>query len=480
MADARTKPSQFYSSRVDHWRFLLQSYESGQMYVDGGNLFSHRRESPLDFAERKKRATPPGFARSVINTYRSLLSRGDVDRQTGNAQFQEFMNDDCDRRGRGLGKFIFEAAFAPAQAVGWTWVQVDMPRFVVPSDAPLTLADKLENGIFPYCVHYDATQVINWAFDGFGNLEWLTLALPEAIDPATGQKQKARVRLYTTVDWTEYSESGRQVLATGYHGLGKVPFAILYNERSLLDQNLGLSAINNIAYLNRECYNLMSLLQEFLFKQCFNVLALDENSLSEEGKKTIGTSNAIPVPAGGFTPAYITPPSDPAQFIMDVIEQDVARIYHEAGLVDRSAQQVAQAQSGISRAFEFHNTNTLLVAKALELERFEREVADLWFRWEDQPYDYTVQYADDYDIRDKTAELDEAERVFKLPLNSPTMKRLIAKHLVSVLVPDADAAEDAAILQEIEQEMFASNTAQAGAPGSSGFSALAARFRGAA
>lgn len=478
MPDLRLKPSKFYEAQVKHWQFLLQSYESGQMYLAGGNLFRHRREQEDNFKDRVQRSVPPGFARAVINTYRSLLSRGEVSRETKNAQFKAFLEEDCDQRGRGLGKFIMETVFVPSQAVGWSWVLVDMPRFGTSGDAPVTLADKIEANAFPYCVHYDATQVINWSFDGFGNLEWLTLALPASIDPETGKATKPRVRLYDTMIWAEYTEHGK-LLVDGEHGLGKVPFAILYNERSLIDQNVGLSAINNIAYINRECYNLMSLLQEFLYKQCFNVMALDENSLSEEGKKIIGTTNAIPVPAGGFTPQYVTPPSDPAQFLMDVIEQDIARIYHEAGLVDRSAQQVAQAQSGISRAFEFHNTNTMMVAKAAELERFEQEIADIWFRWEDQEYDYTVAYGDDYDIRDKTAELDEAKKVFDLPIQSPTLKQLVAKRLASVIAPDADAEEEARMIAEIEADLFQAAQAQGG-PNPGGFSALAQRFNRAA
>jgi hypothetical protein len=371
-----------------------------------------------------------------------------------------------------------ESCFPTSQAVGWTWVLVDTPRFDSPEQAPITLADKLEGNIFPYCVHYDPTYVVNWSFDGFGVLQYVTLALPAYVDPVTGKKIAERVRLYDTEGWYEYSSVGGKLLAEREHDLGRVPFAILYNERSLMDANIGLSAINNIAFLNRDCFNLMSLLQEFLYKQCFNILAVDADLLTDKGKAVIGTSNAWPVNSGGIIPQYISPPADPAQFIMDVIDKDISTIYQEAGLVDRSAQQTAQAQSGISRAFEFHNTNSLLSQKANELERFEQEVADIWFGWEDQENDYVVDYPDDYDIRDLTAELDEAERIFKLPIKSPTMKRVVAKRIVARIVPEADAEEEDAIAEEIDSSTFEAAPAPGQAP-AAGFSALAARFNSA-
>jgi len=435
----------------------LRSYECGATYLAGGYLFPHQRETPADYKYRKKRAVPPGFAKAVINTYKSLISRTKPSRTWSGDEFGEFL-EDVDKRGTNISNFMLENAFPISQATGMTWILVDQP--VVPDltdstgeTRKLTEADRIALGIRPYLIEYDGTQIINWQFDGFGKLEWVTVR--------TGIKKNTTYKVWDRWDWTTYDADGTKI-DTGFHNLGEVPFVILYNDRSVFDRNIGLSAISNIAYLNREIFNLVSLLQEFMYKQCFNFLALDKSLLTEEGIAVLGSSNAIPVPPGGFAPMYVSPPSAPAQFLMDQIKDDINRIYQEAGLVDQSAQQVAQAQSGIARAFVFHNTNTLLGKKARNLEEAEMGIAHLYELYTGQNVKYTVDYADNFDIKDATAELDEVVKFLSLRINSSELKRFRAKQMVDRLMPQLTEEQRDAVDKQIDVDGFGLATAGSG------------------
>lgn len=460
------KPSKEYSDLKPYWEFLIASYSSGYRYVSKRTLFKHARETDTDYANRLRRATPPGYARAVINTYASLLRRGGASRSTGNPEFEEFLKTDCDMRGTPFDQFVLDVCFPVSQAIGFTWCLVDM--LPVP-DEVLSAADEQEAGLVPYTVHYSPLDVVNWGWDMFGRLAHATVKakLPDGKD---GYK------LWLPDSWALYSAE-YALLDRQDHSAGVVPFALLYNERDPSDQNAGVSAITNIAYLNREVFNLQSLIQEFMYKQCFNILILDEDMLSDKGRLAIGTSNALPASKEGVLPQYVSPPSEPAQYLRETIDSDIQAIYAEAGLVDRSAHQQAQAQSGISRAFEFHNTNTLLRKKASNLEDFERAVADLWFAWMDGDSDYVVSYPADFDIRDLTQELDEFDRIAKAPLRSPTLVKYRAKRLARMLTTEADEETAQAVEDEVEEATFAGGApTQAQNPNTSAASPLAARF----
>lgn len=458
--DKRIEPLPFYKNSLPHWQFLLNSYESGQAYLAGNYLFQHERETDTSFTDRRRRAVPPGYLRGVVKTYHSLLSRARVQRTTKDEQFGKFVNEDCDKKGNGLSEFVLNTVFPASQCIGWAWVLVDMPQ---PKTRPESKADEVAAGIEPYCIAYQIDEIISWAFDDVGALNHVTVQLP----PGTYGRKNA-VRVWDRDLWIDFA-SGEPV-GGGEHMLGRVPFAICYNERSTLNPNLGLSAVQNIAYMNREVYNLYSLLQEFYYRQCYNMLAGPAGAVTDkDGKKIVGTQNMIPLEQGDLMPGYVSPPVDPAQFLIDTLKEVVSGIFHEAGLVDRSAEQVAQAQSGISRAFQFHTTNSLLSSKARNLEQFEMDIADLYYLWTDKgESDYVVSYPDNFDVRDTTQLVEEAKAVAELPVMSDTLKREYLKRVVAQLVPNVDEDTLKKITAEIESQVFGSSEPKTpqGQPGS--------------
>jgi hypothetical protein len=318
---------------------------------------------------------------------------------------------------------------------------------------------------------YPPTDIINWKFDGFGRLQFVTVKLPlddTSPDYMATVGPKNDLKVWTATDWTIYGSRGDKK-QSGTHGAGIVPFVPSYNERSLLDQFAGVSAINNIAYVNREIFNLWSLLQDFMYRQCINILALPASLLAEvdpeTGKSTIeiGTGNAIPVGDGEFPGAYITPPVDPAKFLIDTLQRDVERIYDEAKLKGGAAAQVATGESGISKAFDFHETNMLLAKKAQNLEDTERGIVDLWARHKGQEsVTFDVSYARTFDLRDATDEIDELTKFLGVSVPVIEAKREMLRRVLASLFADSSEEVKAKILAEVETVVIGTGAPVAG------------------
>jgi len=356
-----------------------------------------------------------------------------------------------------------------------------MPK---PEVTPLTLADEKAIGMEPYCVVYPPTDIINWRFDGFGRLQFVTVKLP--VESSTDTLQPVgpehEYKAWTADEWKLYDGKGKLV-ESGSHGAGRVPFVVSYNERSIINQFQGVSAINNIAYINREIFNLWSLLQDFMYRQCLNILTLPDSLLADvdeqTGKRTIeiGTGNALPIGQGEHPGAYLAPPTDPAQFLIQTLEKDVLRIYDEAKLKGGSASQTPSEQSGISKAFDFHETNMLLAKKAQNLEDTERGIVDLWARHKGMAsVDFETSYARTFDLTDATDEIDELTKFLNIPVPILETKRERLRRAMQALFSDASEEVKGIISDEIDSvEMGQAAPAASGAPGPA-ISSLAQRL----
>jgi hypothetical protein len=189
-----------------------------------------------------------------------------------------------------------------------------------------------------------------------------------------------------------------------------------------------VSALADIAYVNREVYNLSSLLQEFLARQCFNFLVLDEELLTDEGRRLLGVSNALPARREGVLPQYATPPVDPAAFLQSERAAAVREIFRLAVLGDASASERRAPESGVAKAYDFHDANQNLARKAQNLEQGERRMVEVFFKWIGAEPDYAVHYPRDFDVRDLASEIADAARLIELDMG-PTFNVEVKKRL---------------------------------------------------
>jgi len=463
---AHGKFRQFIDHRHDHflklshrWWFYLKSYVGGDEYINHSwDLFNdvspkrillrakdlsflHRfgRENQDDFIHRIARSYFLNYCRTIINIYKNHISRKGVDRTPTPAKDPDIVEFrlDADGGGTNLNDFLLEQVLPLNQIYGWQAVLVDMPLGDLTNK---TEADRKAAGMKPFAKIIPPFNLVDWQVTD-NKFDWVKIESFDLVkfdDPKEEQekKQDRTFTVWTKTHWERFNDNGKS-LKRQEHKLGIVPVIVAFNERSFIyEWPIGLSAINDISDLNREIYNMSSLLQEFLYKQCFPQMVLDEESIGKIIE--LGNSNAIPMNKDMFTPAYLSPPVDPAKFINDVIQRLIQEIYRQALVRDTSVE-IGQAESGISKAFDFHDSQQNIARKSQNMEMFEIELTQLAMKWlgkDVKADELGVKWPQEFDIKTINEEIMDAIEIFKSDLGSITLNRQIAKTLVPKLVQD--------------------------------------------
>jgi hypothetical protein len=479
-----------YKRYRDYWNFLLQSYEGGVdytgSYIDSsgagttlvdylfkvfangkevsqtpqGNLFMHPKERTQDYAERVRMSYYYNFCDPVIDIYINHLFKQPSKDEFGSIEKEvEAIGEDVDNKGSSIEEFRKEVA-EQAQVYGHCYVVVDSPNFN--GSEIITLRDQIESRAFPYCTIYSPQQVINWSLDKFGNPYWvLLLETDEANQDPYNYDRKSKgkplYRLWTREEWKLYDSDLKEV-AGGIHGLGIVPIVCVFNKRSKKVLNfLGVSSLADIAFISRDVYNSCSELKQILRDQTFAFLAVQGTS-DEYNELSVGTSKGLLYPENRNVPQYVSPPSQNAEVYFSHIDRQIRKIYQLAKLEGGSAQQEQQAtqQTGVSKAWDFNETNSALSKKSAALEDAEMKIWKIFALWQGKEFDGVIEYPKEFSVSKMIDDIDEAERVAKLSLgktfNLEVLKTIQKKKFPGATGEDLDVmAEEAEALLNTQQ-----------------------------
>jgi len=446
-----------FQAKKTELQFFLDSYEGGQDYLNSGAIFSHVRETTSDYNDRKKRACYFNYCQPIVDIYVSHLFKKPIARQSeGYQEALEAFWPDVDRRGHDLASFMKEEVAVPCQVFGYTFVLVDKPQY---GPDILTRADEEALGGLPYFCAISPRSVINWSVDRYGKFYWLRYVEDVAAtdDPFGSGKKTRRFWTWTRTEWNLHEEVKQEggtlavrEVARGVHNLGEVPVVVFYNRRSKKYQVPGVSAIQDIAYINRSIINVCSLIDEFLYRQCFNMLAMPDEGKDVAEEQEVGVSNILYYPAGERAPTFVTPPTGPAEYMQAWIDTLKTEIYRLARIQHTDA--VPREQSGVAKAWDFHETNQSLADKADNMQYAEQELWRFWLKWQDLKSDVTVDYPEEFDIKAVNAELEEA-----LQLKALNISRTFTSEYMKKLVRRLDDKLPAGVLEKIDAEIDAVN-----------------------
>lgn len=470
-------PHPIYTANVHFWDFLLQSYEGGLGYTKaelvakpGGvgvegfevtvngrkltdnisncNLFMHKKERSEDFLRRIQMSYYYNFCAPIIDIYTNHLFKIPVVEEWGSMEAViQRRESNIDLKGSSLNEFRMETSEL-SQLYGHVFVVTDSPRYVgeVKSEQ-----DRITNDLFPYLTLYHPQNVLNWALDSKGAPHWVLLreVLDANVNPMAynpGKQKVCQYRLWTREGWIlfneEYEQIDDQVLS-----LGKVPITCVVNKPSKKCTSfMGISELADIAFIARDIYNLCSELKEILRNQTFAFLALQGNP-SQYDELSIGTGKGLAYPEGTNPPQYVSPDPAAAETIKSTIQDQIRRIFQLAKLEGGSVQhQSATEQSGVSKAWDFNETNSALSKKANHMEDGENKWWMDFAAWENKEFDGSVSYARDFNVKDLWDDLEEAEKAIGLKLGSETekaiKKAIIKKRFERMPDKDLDALID--------------------------------------
>jgi len=435
---------QAYSRTADEWNFFLASYRGGAEYVRQGNLFSHRLEhkgpEANDFAERRRRSYYLNYCRPIVDLYTSYLFK----EQPHISPDEPFAHLFTDADGKGVGLVEFMKRTATLSSIfGHVWVGTDRPK----------------DGGRAYLTMFYPQNFLNWETDGHDRLEWCLVREPWGRCEVVKEADRIGIidgkswvyRLWTTDEWFVLDSKGR-LIEQGEHGYGCVPF-VCVKHRDVEGELLGESLIADIAYVNREIYNLSSLLQEILARQTFSQLVAQGSSEEYGDIARLGTSSIFLYPEGKNAPQFISPDTSQAQILIDAIDRAISEIYRLANL-RRGSVTGETEQSGISKAFDFLDTYQVLADKAQQTEDGFRRVLELYSLVDTgEVREVKVRLTRSFGV-ERTGELiDETKKLFELGIPD-AFRRELLKQLAHTKLAGAPRSARDGIMREIEGMRF--------------------------
>lgn len=356
-------------------------------------------------------------------------------------------------RGTSYPELLGQVIARRAALMGWCPVLIDQ----TPREAGLSVQQVRESGlrVEPFLAPLTPANLRDWFIDDVGVLQWVKLRLQykEHVDPLGEPQQIERFKIYTRSEVRSWDVVQDDIVGSSVtpHPFGEVPLLSFQHKPSLEDPLRGMSMVGDAAIAARRLFNLDSEFDEHLRSQVFAVLQVPVSPGSEAPKELIaGTQNALPVSADSSQAyAFIAPPASVADTYEKRIEATTREIFRRARTRFGDASAV---QSGISKQWDFEETNRLLADFAKQLARSEVElyriVGSALGVQPDAIDKIRVIPATDFAVEDLAAEIDNAMKALGLGLG-PTADMLIKRRLASRLV-DNMSTEDAA---EVETEL---------------------------
>jgi hypothetical protein len=453
--------SELYNEYKDDWDFFLSAYEGGGDFANEENIFKHTREHSDDFKDRLHRIHYQNYCAPLVDFFTKFIFAETIERNGGKNSdfFSDFIND-VNNKGDNITAFMSNLS-DDMQIFGMVYVLVDTPQ--LPEGKRLTRAQERQEKIRPYWVLVRPTEVLDWVTDEFDNYTYIKRM--QNVDEYAEGKGKVKLERYT--EWTpvdititdvDVTEPNKPILKTPRtikNRLKLVPVKCIRYKRSKKNLFMGNSFLRDLAYQNREVMNLTSLLQEFLYRQCFNILAQEVDTnlpLADQQSGELSTSNTLFYPKGAKAPEYIAPSSDPADKISAERAYVVQEMYRASAQDTVNELFNGHKSSGFSKAQSFKTTVPQIATRADILERAENDLMSLTLLYMSKRWDGTVRYKDHYEITNLTDALAQLTTMFKdLQIKSETFVR----SQMTRIIHEFDGKIPADKLKKIEEEVAA-------------------------
>lgn len=456
-----------YADRKDFWLFLLKSYEGGPAYVDEDTLHKHQRENRLDYEDRLKRAYFLNYCQPLVDFVPEFIFSQGVERKadpTLVVEFEKFKHN-CDRAGTTLDVFMQQLA-EDARIYGMTFVMVDkLPPPVEQDPEAVSVQRASELGIdLPYMVKVNPLEVLDWRIDQTGNyiflkrrecMSYYDYTTGDYVDAERYSEWYPTHKQISVVDVTDPKKPAILSQADTPNTWQEIPFIPVIYKRSKANNDLGMSFLQDIAFQNRQIFNLTSLLDEFLFRQCFNVLVMETSSMvprKEQVDGNIGNSNVLEVPAATkLKPEYLSPPVAPAEFLQAERQHIAEEMYRIAAQDLMSEVYTGTGRSGDAIKQAFSRTIPVIAKTADMLQQSERRIFGLWAKMLGKNWSSgKISYRDDYSVTNLQDLILQLTSIFNsIHILSPTFVREEWKRIIHEFDGKIDADTMAKIIEEI-------------------------------
>ncbi len=436
-----------YATRKACWRKYRDLYAGGEQFKRNATEYLIRRQrEPGDvYTERLSRVFYENYIGSIVDWYAATLFRREpvMTFEGSNASGKNFFSalvDDCDRKGTCLTDF-FRRQFIDSLIMGNSHVLVDFPR--AGAGAGTRGAEDAMGASRAYLVDYPADDVINWSLDEQGNFDWVVIR--------TKQIKKDRVEdpeWHVETQWAYYDKQTFRIYGAdglvdeGMHGLAKLGQVPLYGMRI----PEGLWMLNRAASLQLEHFNKSNALGWALTMGLF---AMPVVYSERDWSQMVGESYYIQLGPGDKF-GWTEPEGKVYQIAADNLVRLQEEIYRVCYWNQGGAALDGRGQSAVSKQRDFSITQEVLRGYGDAVKDQIRRVLRATEAAREDGLDVSVTGMDEFDIADFSTELQDAQQLLGLGVQSPTLKKEIFKKLALKYLCDARQDVKDRIVEEIE------------------------------
>jgi hypothetical protein len=481
-----------YDEWFETWKLAGEVYEGDGGFLDGSNLIAHPRElvyastriggkdfeqvigEKIKFKRRRALARYENFAQSLIDIfvdhqYSKLPSRSFTSKM-GASENQVYPIEEWWQNVDGLGTSMddwLKIAQTLANVYGHIHVLLDrdyseQPARTRAEENPLVLRIYTPEDALDWLAPRKRLTAIKFveAVERTSLMEPSTFAEARLrSDTATKDLPKVQFWFWDDQEFRLFDREGKQSKRR-QHGFGEVPVVPFYCRRRARIPLIGRSAMRDPKVF-RDHYNLISELRALMRDQTFSLLniqlAPDEDVVDARSRlgDHAGTDTILWTRGSA---AFISPSDGPAARYAQELSDVERKMYRLMGLPWETDS--ADAESADSRKLKAMDLNKLLAGQADEAEKFEYQIARMWFigyygrdiglrRWKDAGC--VIKHPDEFNVEQLMAVVDEARAAISVNLGA-TAEKLIKKNTISVLVPNATPEQRKQIEQEIDKQ----------------------------
>ena len=429
-----------YKAHAKEADFFFRSYVGGKLYRQGEYLTKYLGEdnTPGDSYGKRLETTPlDNHVKTTVDIYSSFIFRNLPKRTLGalnnNASVKDFISD-TDMNGQNLDSFM-KSINDLAMVQGNVWLLVDKPNYAVQTQAE---AEAL--GIRAYVCSYTPQNVLDWEYrksvTGKHELVYIKVIESEA-KTQTSVTEWTKTEIVKTLVATDESGEMKNIISQEVfvNPLGVVPF-VNYAPLPSPTKGVGYSLIGDVAYAQKYIYNLLSELEQ-------NIRISGHPSLvkTPSTRASAGAGAVIEVQEDmdpQLKPYLLQPSGSSIVGILDSVNSVVQSIHR---MTHTSAVQIMRGSpmSGVALQTERQLLNTKLADISHTLQETEYAIWNLFFKWQavDMPDEFSVSYADTFDIRDEHADLELYSKAIEA-VNDPVFVTQMNKQIAELLIKDEE------------------------------------------
>lgn len=443
-----------YVARKGIWRQYKDLYAGGEQLRSNASLYLVRRhKEPGDvYQERLARVFYENYVGSIIDWYAATLMRCQPGLLLGGSDpgaqaFYGVFSDDCDLKGTPLNEF-FRRRFVETLVCGSSYVVVDFPK--VGAGARTRAEEDACGQSRAYLTDYGPEEVINWNHDRLGGLDWIVLrtsCLQQSNVPDAKWEKETRWIYYDRQAYRVYRRAGEsnpiELVDEGRHGLassGRVPVF----EMRVSD---GLWLMNKSASLQLEHFNKSNALSWALTMGLFASPVVYSD---REWKQVVGESYYIQLGKDDRF-GWTEPEGKVYQIAADNLQRLRDEIYRVCYLMIQAGEAgTGVRQSAVSKQLDFATTEEVLRAYGAMVRNVMKQTLWAIAAARQDGIKIDVSGMDEFDINDLGTELDDAQKLLALGIDSNTLKKEVFKRLALKYLSDAPQDIKNQVTEEID------------------------------